>query len=211
MGLVLEVDREAPSPDAVGLAASVLDSGGVVVLPTETVYGVAMSPFSSSSAEPLFVLKRRGHDLAIPWLLEDACALRVFAAHLPPEAQKLADRCWPGALTLVVEASDAVPRAYRASDGTVALRVPDLPFVRQVAAACGGALCVTSANTHGFPAPSCLEELEPRIIAGASLVFDGGPARIGAASTIVSCVGHRPTIIRESAIGADEVERILRA
>ena len=120
-------------------------------------------------------------------------------------AGKLAARFWPGALTLVVRASDAVPAEYRAPDGTVALRCPNSDLVRKIARVVDMPLAVTSANTHGHSAPAKSGQLEVRIVDEVDLTLDGGPAPLGVASTIVGCLGDAPTILREGAIPTSEI------
>jgi release factor glutamine methyltransferase len=208
MGRVYQVDRDHPDAEVVRLAHSVLSGGGVAVLPTETVYGLSLDPFSCASPDELFVMKRRSHELTIPWLVSDASALDELAHDVPYYARRLACAFWPGALTLVVRASHVVPLAYRAQDGTIALRVCDSPFVTALLSG-GGALCTTSANTHGAPPPTSIDELEPRIARHSAIVIDGGPTTYRVPSTIVSCIGTEPRFLREAALSRDQVLEVL--
>lgn len=205
MGRVYRADRDRPDSEMVRLAHAVLSEGGVVVLPTETVYGLALDPFSCETPQQLFDIKRRDRDLTIPWLVADEASLGIFGRDVPDYAYRLAARFWPGPLTLVVKATARVPSAYRSADGTIALRVPDLGIVQALLGVCDGPLCVTSANTHGHPAPGGFEELEPRIVEAAALTLDGGPTPVGRASTIVSCLDDEPVILRESALSAERI------
>ncbi len=115
---------------------------------------------------------------------------------------------WPGAVTLVVKASDRVPRDFRAEDGTIGLRSPDHEVVMELLTAAGGPIFATSANTHGNPAPGSFDEVEPRIITAADLVLDGGETEHQQASTVVLCTGAEPVIVREGAVPAEKIMAI---
>ena len=117
---------------------------------------------------------------------------------MPAWARELAERFWPGALTLVVRASDAVPADY-VRNGTVALRVPDSELVRALAREVGP-LAVTSANTHGMPSPATSDDIERRIADAADLTLAAGPTPAGIASTIIDATSDEPRVIREGAI-----------
>ena len=123
-----------------------------------------------------------------------------YAAELTPAAVALATAFWPGALTLVVRASDEVAPEYRNADGTIALRLPDSNLVREIARRAGCALATTSANMHGEAAATSGASVERAIVAGADLTLDAGPAPIAIASTIVDVTGAKPRILREGAI-----------
>ncbi|MGN0034284.1 MAG: L-threonylcarbamoyladenylate synthase [Coriobacteriales bacterium] len=205
MGRCFALGRDGCDGEVTRLARAVLSSGGVAVIPTETVYGLALDPFACPGPDALFLIKRRSRELAIPWLVSGASALDVFARDVPGYARTLVRAFWPGALTVVVKASGAVPAPYRAADATIALRAPDEPFVQSLFADAASALCTTSANTHGAPPPCSTDELEPRIARLASLVVDGGPTLFREPSTIVSCTGPVPVVVREAALSAADV------
>ncbi len=206
MGRIYQVDQENPNAEVVNAAAHVLRSGGVVVFPTETVYGIgAMAAQDCNGAQELFEIKLRDRRKAIPWLVEDASALTRYGRDVPDYAFKLAEKYWPGALTIVVPASDEVPEDFRAADGTIALRAPDNPLVRELIIATGSPLVTSSANTHTLPAPFEFSEIEERIIAAADVVLDGGPTRFHKSSTVISAIGPRPLVWRDSAIAVEEI------
>ena len=205
MGRIIEADQRAPERDALCDAERVLRAGGVVVLPTDSVYGIGCAATPGNSAhEKIFSIKRRDRAQTLPWLVGDPEDLLAFGRDLPPWALTLARKLWPGALTLVVQASDAVAPEYRAANGTIALRVPDSNFVRELARRVGP-LATTSANTHGEAAATSGAVVEPRIVAAADLTVDAGPAPLAVASTIVGCEGARPRIYREGAIPRERI------
>ena len=195
------VDQERPSAQAVELGERALVAHGVVIVPTDSVYGLAAACTPGNPGhERIFEIKGRDRSQTLPLLVANDDALDVFGRDVRPWARELVRRFWPGALTIVVEASDALPPDFVAADGSVALRMPDSSLVRELARRCGGALAVTSANTHGAPSPASFDQLEPSIVAAADLVYDAGAAPVGVASTIIDARGPEPVVLRAGAI-----------
>jgi L-threonylcarbamoyladenylate synthase len=196
---------------ALGRAAAIdaLRAGGLIGLPTDTVYGIAVALDARGGIERLFAAKRRPPDRAI-MVLVDALDQVAQIVDIPPEARVLAAACWPGGLTLVlpVRAGVRLPAALSAGTPTLGVRVPDHPAPRALARAVGP-LPTTSANLHGEPAA-----LDGRTVLGAlgdalDLVLDGGPARGGVASTVVDCSAGPPRLIRAGAIPAESLALVL--
>jgi len=201
MSKVFRIDPEKPSAEVINLAATVLRDGGVVVFPTETVYGIGASAHSCFGPQEIFEIKVRPLEKPLPWLVEDDDALLdKYGVDVPDYAHSLAKTFWPGALTLVVKASDEVGKDFRAEDDTVALRSPDHEVVMELIQASGGPLIATSANTSGQPAPGDFVSVEERILAAADVVLDGGETEHKQASSVVMCTGVEPVIVREGAI-----------
>lgn len=225
---------------AVERAAEVLGRGGLVLIPTETVYGVAVAVNAFSDAVPqdtsesllwprdpqvtvngaavpalgtgyrrIFTLKQRELTQTVAWLVDDAEALDRYGVDIPHEARVLARRCWPGALTIVVKAAPCVPTFMRAADDTVALRASASPVVQALIRACGSPLACTSANTHGTPAPASFADVEDRILEGVDLAVDAGETPCRDASTIVTFKHGELQILRQGALPASEIERVL--
>lgn len=209
-----------PHPLAIRDAAQVLTAGGLILTPTETVYGigVAVGAYASSGDEApapetgygrIFTLKRRDVRQTVPWLVAGERDLDAFGVDVPEGVHVLARAFWPGALTLIVKASDRVPRFMRAADGTVALRASASPVVQALVRACGSPLAVTSANTHGAPAPASFAQVEARILAGVDAAIDAGETVCHDASTIVSLLDGELDIIRQGALSAADIESAL--
>lgn len=209
-----------PHPLAIRDAAQVLTAGGLILTPTETVYGigVAIGAYASSGDEApapatgygrIFTLKRRDVRQTVPWLVAGERDLDAFGVDVPEGVHVLARAFWPGALTLIVKASDRVPRFMRAADGTVALRASASPVVQALVRACGSPLAVTSANTHGAPAPASFAQVEARILAGVDAAIDAGETVCRDASTIVSLLDGELNIIRQGALSAADIESAL--
>ncbi len=208
MSKVIHIDPEAPSAEVINLAANVLRDGGIVVFPTETVYGIGAAATSCFGPQEIIDIKMRPASKPLPWLVEGEDALDVYGLDVPEYAHRLALKFWPGPISLVVKASDRVGRDFRDERGTVALRCPSHGVVQELLRAAGGPIITTSANTSGRPAPGAFEDLEERIIASADLTLDGGETQHGLASTVVDCTGPEPVIVRDGAIPASDVASV---
>lgn len=205
--------------DNLGPAADCLTAGGLALVPTETVYGVgvAISAFAANLETPgpdtgygrIFILKQRELTQTVPWLVDGPAALERYGKDVPHSICALAEKLWPGALTLVVPAADDVPPFMRAADGTVALRASASPVVQELIARCGSPLAVTSANTHGKSAPISFDEVEPRILAGVDVAVDAGETPCRDASTIVAVRDGELQILREGALAVREIRAVL--
>ena len=205
MSKTYRVDSESPNAEVINLAATVLRDGGIVVFPTETVYGIGALADSKFGAQEIFEVKVRPLDKPLPWLVENEDALDIYGVDVPEYAHALAHAFWPGPLTLVVKAGDRVGKDFRAADGTVALRSPKHEVVIELLQAAGGPIIATSANTSGNVAPGSFEEVELRIVQAADLAIDGGETAHQQSSTAVLCTGTEPVVLREGAIAVDEI------
>ena len=189
---------------AVAEAAEWARRGLPVVFPTDTVYGVGVTPFDAAAIERLYALKGRPAEKGIPILLADVAALDAVARAVPPTARDLIDRFWPGPLTLIVPRWPELPDII-SPDDTIAVRVPAHAVARALIRAAGGALATTSANLSGEePARSgaaAFAALRGRVAA----VLDDGPSSGGLASTIVDCTGRRPIILRAGPLTAGDL------
>ena len=136
MSKIHHIDSENPNAEVINLAATVLRDGGLVVFPTETVYGIGALADSKFGAQEIFEVKVRPLDKPLPWLVENEDALDTYGVEIPEYAHKLAHEYWPGPLSLVVKASDRVGKDFRAPDGTVALRSPDHEVIIELHPGC---------------------------------------------------------------------------
>ncbi|MDR2105799.1 MAG: threonylcarbamoyl-AMP synthase [Coriobacteriales bacterium] len=197
---ITRINPRQPEPVLIAHIARAVRDGLPFVFPTDTVYGLGLPVVAGGSPQALFALKGRDGDKAIPWLVAGASALDEYAEDVPGFAFDLAQQHWPGALTLVVRASAAVPGAFRAPDGSVALRAPAHPIARALIEALGTPVATTSANRQGYPPATSLAALDPELAARLAYAVDGGPTPGVAPSTIVSCLGEKPLILREGAL-----------
>ncbi|MGN0286100.1 MAG: L-threonylcarbamoyladenylate synthase [Atopobiaceae bacterium] len=210
MGAVVSVSQDKPAIDVVSRAAFCLTNQGVLVMPTDSVYGIGCAALPNNPAHlRIFQIKHRDVAQTLPWLVADADDLDRYGVDVPAWAHAMARQFWPGALTLVVKASPEVPPEYqRQGDHTIALRCPDSNLVRTLARMVGVPLATTSANTHGAPSATSGSSVEPRIVQEANLTLDAGPAPLAVASTIVDCTSDQPRILREGAIDSASLLRL---
>lgn len=181
-------------------AVTALQAGRAAVFPTDTVVGLGVSVHHAEDAKALAAIKGRDEGKPIAWLIGSAEDLDVYGKDVPAYAHGLARDGWPGALTLIVAASSAVPEAYRSAAGTIGLRVPDSRTVKELIAKAGSPLAVTSANRAGEVAPCTLDELSPAFAeqarrAGTAFLFAREEGR-GSASTVIDCTGQKPKTLR---------------
>ena len=198
-------------PEGRADAIGVLRAGGLVALPTDTVYGLAVALETAGGIERLFRVKRRPPDKGIALLLEDA-AQATSIGIVPPAAAALADGCWPGGLTIVVLQRPDVrlPVSLTGGATTIGLRVPDHAAPRALAAAVGP-LPTTSANISGLPEAHDAIAIVDQLGDGVDLILDGGRATGGPASTVVDCSGALPVVLREGAIPLARIVAVLDA
>jgi L-threonylcarbamoyladenylate synthase len=199
-------DCSDPEARATGLdaAAAAIADGRLVLLPTDTVYGVAADAFTPAAVTSLLAAKNRGRTMPVPVLIGEASTLAGLVLHLPSVANDLAQAFWPGGLTLVVEHAPSLAWDLGDAEGTVAVRLPDDDLTRDLLRRTGP-LAVSSANRSGRPAATTAQEAEAQLGAHAAVVLDGGPRAESAASTIVDCTGPVPRVLR---VGAIPVERL---
>jgi tRNA threonylcarbamoyl adenosine modification protein (Sua5/YciO/YrdC/YwlC family) len=186
---------------AAGLAAAVaaVHRGELVVLPTDTVYGVGADAFTPAAVDRLLAAKGRGRDMPPPVLVGSVRAATALIEDVAAVAKDLIDEFWPGALTLVCRASRTLSWDLGDTRGTVAVRMPlhpvALELLRQT-----GPLAVSSANITGVAAPTSADQAEAQLGGAVAVVLDGGPCAGGVASTIVDLTGPLPRLLREGAI-----------
>jgi L-threonylcarbamoyladenylate synthase len=199
----------ADDPTGRAVAVDILRGGGLVALPTDTVYGIAVALATPGGNERLFAAKRRPPDKGIMLLLDDS-AQAAAAGLLTPAATALAAACWPGGLTVVVPQRPDVPwpPVLTAGAATIGLRVPDHEAPRALARGVGP-LPTTSANVSGVAEARDAAEILAQLGDRVDLVLDGGPAHGGPASTVVDCTADRPVILRVGAIASTEIAAIL--
>lgn len=196
----------APLAEAVRRAAAALRAGQVIVLPTDTVYGVAALPAVAGATDRLFALKGRSASVPIAVLCASAGQALALGdpASIGPEVRRLAARLWPGPLTLVLRRRPGLDLALGDPPTTVGVRCPDHPLVRALAAVVGP-LATTSANRHGAPTPVAAADAAAALGPGVDLVLDGGPCA-GAPSSVVDVTGPGWRILRQGPLGLADLE-----
>jgi L-threonylcarbamoyladenylate synthase len=200
------VDPGSPQRDAIQEAATWILRGGIVALPTDTLYGLAADPFAEDAVSRLFAVKGRDAGQALPLIAADAAQIGAHLGALSSTASDLARRFWPGPLTLLVSAPRTLARGVAGGTGAVGVRVPADEVARAICAACGRPITATSANRSGQPATADPAEVERTLGDRIDLLIDTGPTRGGAASTIVDARGAAAQLVRAGAIPWDEIQ-----
>ena len=203
---VWKVDPARLEATAMDAAAALVREGGVIVYPTETFYGLGGDPRRAAAIERIFQIKGRSFHKPLPLIASRLDSLRSAVGDWPSTAQKLADAFWPGPLTLILPAHPALPSMLHAQTGKIAVRVSSHPVATALAAAVGGLLISTSANTSGEPACSNPEDLSESLLHRVDGLLHGGRLPGGAPSTIVDVSVHPPRLVREGILPWDEVK-----
>lgn len=197
----------ADHPIALQHAMDVLRHGGMVAFPTDTVYGLASLPFRAEAVERLFIAKGRGSQQAIAVLVGAIADVDKVSTGMGPMASRLAERFWPGPLTLIVPGRPDLP-AVLSANATVGVRMPDHPLtlalLREI-----GPLAVTSANLTGRDNTNTAREVLKQLKGRVHLVLDGGRSPGGLPSTVVDCTGADPVILRQGPVSEKEIHSTL--
>jgi L-threonylcarbamoyladenylate synthase len=181
-------------------ALATLNEGGLVVIPTETFYGIACDARSTEAVDRLIRIKGREEGKPIPLIAGNTDVVKRSASSLPGNFQGLADRFWPGPLTMILSSSEIFPEQITAGTGTVGIRVPGPSFALELAMTFKGPLTATSANMAGQQPPQMLDEMDPPLVQAVDLVVDGGKTPGGEPSTVLDLTVDPPVILRPGAL-----------
>jgi L-threonylcarbamoyladenylate synthase len=206
---VLKISRDKPEAHVLELAASYIREGEVVGIPTDTLYGLAADPFNLAAVERVFRAKGRPEAKALPILIASMEQAPILARELPEAFDRLAKAFWPGALTLIVDASDRIPLKVTGNTGRIALRWPQCAPVCKLIEKLGGPVTGTSANLSGFPPCSSAAQVLKQLGDRLPLILDAGETGKTLPSTIVDVREEEWHIIREGAISEAEILRAL--
>jgi tRNA threonylcarbamoyl adenosine modification protein (Sua5/YciO/YrdC/YwlC family) len=206
---VLKVLSEAPEAPSIHYAASFIKRGEVIGVPTDTFYGLAADPFNLSAVERIYRIKGRPETRALPILVNSIEQSLALAMDLPAAYLKLAEKFWPGALTLVVDATHRLPLKVTAHTGRVALRWPNSRVATALIEAAAMPVTGTSANISGFPACSSGAQVLRQLGDRLPLILDIGDTGCSLASTIVDIRGDEWHITREGAVTENEIREVL--
>jgi len=200
------VDPESPQRDAIQEAAKWILNGGVIAMPTDTLYGLAADPWSVSAIARVFAVKGRAAERALPLVAADAMQAAEHLGRLPAAGQRLAERFWPGPLTLLVAAPRGLAPDVTGGTGKVGVRVPADAVARAICAGVGRPITATSANVSGEPATADPDQVERTLGGSLDLLVDTGTTKGGAASTIVDVTGTDAVLVRAGAISWDDIQ-----
>jgi L-threonylcarbamoyladenylate synthase len=199
------VDPDAPQRDAIEEAATWIRDGGLVAIPTDTLYGLAADPFNAAAVARVFAAKGRGAEHALPLVAADVGQVVHDIGPLSRAAETLAARFWPGPLTLILPAPARLAAAVTGGTGTVGVRVPSYDVTRALCRAVGRPITATSANVSGQPATADPEIVERTLGDRLDYLLDTGRTPGGPPSTVLDTTGPAPRLVRAGAISWDEI------
>jgi tRNA threonylcarbamoyl adenosine modification protein (Sua5/YciO/YrdC/YwlC family) len=205
----LKVVADAPEPNTLRYAADFISRGRVVGIPTDTFYGLAADPFNLAAVEEIYRVKGRPETRALPILVNSVEQAVTLARDVPPGFLKLAQRFWPGALTLLIAATDKLPLKVTANTGRVALRWANSAVACKLIEMLESPITGTSANISGFPACSNADNLMKQLGDRLPLVLDAGDTGAALASTIVEIDGDTWRILREGIVTEADIKSVL--
>lgn len=204
---IIKTNEKHIDMQAISEAGSVIKEGGLVAFPTETVYGLGGDALNGSSSQKIYAAKGRPSDNPLIIHIAQMEALSKIVKEIPEAAYKLAERYWPGPLTMIFDKADCVPLETTGGLSTVAVRMPSNKIARALIEASGGYIAAPSANRSGRPSPTVakyvIEDLDGRV----EMIIDGGEADIGLESTIIDLTGDRPMILRPGYITEEMLEQ----
>lgn len=191
------------------MAAQTIREGGIVVFPTQCLYGLGADARNAGAVARIFAIKRRASSNPLLILIQDRKELTYLTDVVPSTAQTLMDAFWPGNITLLFAAKAGLPEGLTAGTGKIGVRLPGHPVARQLVLETGGPITGTSANRSGSPGCARISELEEDIRAKVDLILDAGPLKGGIGSTIVDVTVEPPLVVREGVIPAGRIFRAL--
>ncbi len=208
MGSVFDCSVDTSLLEGMRKAKQALAKGELVVVPTDTVYGLAADAFSADAVQALLDAKGRGRQSPPPVLIPNVDSLYALAESVPDLALKLAEKYWPGPLTIILRAQPSLQWDLGETKGTVALRVPNQKITLALLAE-SGPLAVSSANLTGEPAATTAKQADDYLGEKVAVYLDAGDAELGVASTILDLTGAKVRIVREGAVKRDELAELL--
>jgi L-threonylcarbamoyladenylate synthase len=199
----------SPTPGNLARAIDILKQGGLVAFPTETVYGLGADASNSAAVAKIFAAKGRPQDHPVIVHIADLSQLGVWAVDIPRAAHLLAERFWPGPLTLILRRAPGVNPTVTGGQATIGLRIPSHPVARQLLRNFGDGIAAPSANRFGRVSPTTAQHVEAEFGGSIDLILDGGACEVGIESTIVDLSRGRAVLLRPGRIGAAEIASVL--
>ena len=190
-------------------AAEIIKNGGLVAIPTETVYGLGANGLDENAVAKIFVAKGRPQDNPLILHISGPEEIERFCHHIPQAAYDLAERFWPGPLTIILPAKEIVPKATTGGLSTVGIRCPDCDVTREIIRLSGVPVAAPSANISGKPSTTTAEHVRHDHDGKIDAIVDGGPCRVGVESTIVDLTERRPRLLRPGGISPEQLVEVL--
>jgi tRNA threonylcarbamoyl adenosine modification protein (Sua5/YciO/YrdC/YwlC family) len=194
--------------NAIAAAVRAVEGGSVIVLPTDTLYGIGADAFNSAAVAGVLAAKGRGRDMPVPVLVGSWSTIDGLVSYVSADLRNLIEAFWPGGLTLIVEHAPSLAWDLGDARGTVGIRMPLHPVALELLEKTGP-MAVSSANRTGMPPATTAQQAYEQLGESVSVYLDGGAVPIGAPSTIVDLTGELPTVLREGAISLDALREVL--
>ena len=198
------------SKESIAQAAELIVAGELVIVPTETVYGLAALALDENAVQKIFAAKGRPTDNPLICHVYDQSHVQMLTEHWPNEAQVLAGAFWPGPLTLVLSKREEVPDVTTGGLDTVAIRMPSHSVFREIIEQVGAPIAAPSANLFMGLSPTTALNIDPELVHSVALVIDGGSSQFGIESTVVDLSGNRPSLLRPGSISKEQLETVLQ-
>jgi L-threonylcarbamoyladenylate synthase len=202
---IIQADPLNPSDDNIVVTSQMIKDGGIIVFPTQYLYGLGADALNAEAVERVFEIKQRSYHKPLLVLIPHRKDLTRLVQHVSLAAVHIMNCFWPGAVTLIFKANDILPANLTADTGKVGIRMPQHPVALALSKAVGGPLTATSANITGSSGCSTISDVDPRISDKVDLILDAGPLKGGIGSTVVDVTVDPPIILREGAIPAKDI------
>jgi len=207
MSPVIDCTTEEGLEHGIEAAVAALHAGELVVLPTDTVYGLGVDAFSADAVTTVLLVKGRGREMPPPVLVQSQRTVDGLATNVPVYVRDLIEAFWPGPLTIVLQSQSSLMWDLGETNGTVALRMPNDDVALRLLAEVGP-MAVSSANVSGQPPAKTAQEAEAQLASSVSIYLDAGPRPGGLASTILDCSNEAPVILRAGAVSFDQIQEV---
>ncbi len=209
MALIKKVNPELPEDAPLILAAEVIRAGGIVVYPTETLYGIGGNALDARAIIRVRKVKKRKDHKPILIIVPTIEELKPLVTSVPPVAERLMRAFWPGPLTLIFRASGAVPQELMEGGGTIGIRVPSSPLCLKLLLLAGVPITSTSANLSGVKPHRSISQIKAALASGVDLYLDGGTLPENKPSTVLDVSHGSPTIVREGAVSREQIRKLI--
>lgn len=207
--IIRKINSQKPEAEIIAEAAGVIERGGVIVFPTRCLYGLGADAMNPDAVERIFAIKQRRQDNPILVLIDSKNQLEMMIEKIPPAADAIMEAFWPGRVTLVFDARDALTGLLTAQSGKIGIRLPGHPVAAAILRQINGPVTGTSANLSGCSGCNRLADLDPQIMDQVDLALDAGTLKGGVGSTIVDVTEEPPRILREGEVTAGQIRRAL--
>ncbi len=207
--IVIKAEKIEEAAEGIKLASRIIQKGSLAAFPTETVYGLGANAFSAAAVRKIFLVKGRPEDNPLIVHIAQAETLKDLAAHIPPPAWDLAERFWPGPLTMVFKKKPLIPSETTAGLDTVAVRIPRHSTALALIKSAGLPVAAPSANLSGRPSPTTAEHVLEDLAGRVEVLLDGGPCEVGLESTVLDLSREKPILLRPGGVTLEELQEVL--